>query len=89
MTAVESLVERFLGAFAGHRREGDDQWTNYIRVEDGLVEPMLASAIEAARRLGVTVYAAVVPDTYDDAPLRTLEGQTVLRIADTPAPWGP
>jgi hypothetical protein len=86
MTAPELLVERFIGILKGHQEDGAEEWVTYTRVEDDTVEDTLESAVEAGRRLGATIYAAVVPDDYD-APVRALDGQTVLRIADTPAPW--
>jgi hypothetical protein len=86
MTAPEPLVDRFVGILKGHQEDGAKEWVTYTRVEDDTVEDTLESAVEAGRRLGVTVYAEVVPDGHD-APVKPLDGQTVLRIADTPAPW--
>jgi hypothetical protein len=88
LSVAEPLVEHFLDLYVEEVWAGQPDWSNYRRVKTEVVTVTLRSAREAARRMGITIHADVVPEDYAAAPLKPSRGQVVIRLGDGPAPWG-
>lgn len=81
----DSLVDQFLDTYVD--RTGSGEWVNYQHVPADDAEATLRAAREAARRMGIAIFADAVPSTDTSAPVRATRGQIVIRIADFPPPW--
>lgn len=87
LSIVESLVDHFLDLYVDEVWAGRADWATYRRVGARVALMTLRSAREAARRMGITIHADIVPEDYRGAPIKPLEGQVVVRIGDGPPPW--
>lgn len=84
---AESLVEHFLDLYVEEVWAGSAEWASYRRVASEVASVTLRSAREAARRMGISVHVDIVPDDYDGASVKPIQGHVVIRVGDAPAPW--
>jgi hypothetical protein len=84
---AEPLVEHFLDLYVEKVWAGNADWMQYRRVRAYLADVTVRSAREAARRMGIAIHADVVPEGYNDVPMKPLPGQVLVRIGEAPPPW--
>lgn len=87
LSIAEPLVDHFLDLYVEEVWTKSADWTNYQRVRGEVALVTVRSAREAARRMGISVHADIVPEDYAGAPVKPRPGWVVVRVGDGPPPW--
>jgi hypothetical protein len=87
LSIAEPLVDHYLDLYVEEVWAGNADWVQYRRVATEVALMSVRAAREAARRMGITIHADIVPEDYTGAPVKAQRGQVVLRVGEGPAPW--